>query len=260
VNPELASLLETSPEGTPWQLDWEPVRARLAVLAENPSDLRQGGLNLCGPATFFRIWIGLDPIGATRFARDLYETGTATLGEILVQPRGNSLLSKDYAHLIESGKIKTPPAEWMMMGALRDSENAVSSFDGDGWDTLAGITTPAELTRWLAATGLFKEVREEANSLLTQPLRHAQSLRPEVDVIAMLTHERLLKSMRGLHKSSVWDFLRPEFPNHWVVLEELSIKKDQTWIQVWSWGQSYVGEIATEEFLRDYYGSVIAVR
>lgn len=260
MNPELAPLLDVPPSGTPWSLDWDLVRARLMELAENPADLRQGGLNLCGPALFFRIWIGLDPMGATRYARELYETGTASIGELTVQPRGNSLLSKDYSALIAADKIKTPPAEWMMMGALRDSENAIASFDGDGWDTLAGATTPAELTHWLRSTGLFREVREAANSLIAQPLEHAQSLDPSRDVIALLTHERLLKSMRGLHKSTRWDFLRPEFPNHWVLLESLQIEKDQTRIQVWSWGQSFVGEISNEEFLRDYYGAVIAVR
>src|SRR3954454_22004818 len=97
-NQALAFLKTVAAENsTPaWKhLDWRSVVERIRDLVLGPTLLSQAGLNACGPAAFFKIWLERDPYGVAIFAYQLLKSGAATIGPINVAPR-DVLLAQDY--------------------------------------------------------------------------------------------------------------------------------------------------------------------
>src|SRR5437773_1207070 len=83
--------------------------------------IQQGAMNLCGPAAFFQFVIKRDPAMFANFATTLFNTGEGDLGQLHVAP-GDDIKSAKYADLLPrmSGSV-CPQADWMVMGALRNS-------------------------------------------------------------------------------------------------------------------------------------------
>src|SRR5258707_2344324 len=69
---------------TAWRLDRATVADRLDELIANPTLVRQGTLNLCGPAAMFAVWFARDPVAAVAYATTLYESGRSAIGELPV--------------------------------------------------------------------------------------------------------------------------------------------------------------------------------
>ena len=65
----------TPPFTTAWVLDRISVLERLRELIRRPGVFHQKGLNACGPAAFFRIWLTRDPLAVAKFACSLLLTG-----------------------------------------------------------------------------------------------------------------------------------------------------------------------------------------
>jgi len=51
-----------------WRLERSAVAARLHELIDGPDLVRQGGLNLCGPAAVYAVWLRRDPAAVATFA------------------------------------------------------------------------------------------------------------------------------------------------------------------------------------------------
>jgi hypothetical protein len=116
-------------------LDRAVVADRLRDLVLDPNLLKQGVLNLCGPAAFFRMVLAVDSLMFTEYAISLYEHGHAKIGDLRVTPE-EEFLNYDYQSVLlprmqEAGGdyFVCPATDWMTMAALRDVSNWFFDFE-----------------------------------------------------------------------------------------------------------------------------------
>lgn len=246
---------------SPWTLDRTAMLDRLEELVNDPSKVDQDGLNLCGPAAFLRLWIARDPLAVVKLACELYDTGKSKIERYAVEPDSDSLIAEDYAALAAAHAPFTPPAEWMICGALRDAENAFFDFEGKPEEDVSAGTGPGELAEWFEATNLYGSVKDEGNFFLTKGVDHALGLKPgNSRDVALLINAHMLTQMNvtaGTAKSE--EFILGAFPNHFIVLTaEIKETTDgKLRMEYWTWGQQYTGTIEKDVFEANYYGAVI---
>ena len=236
---------------------------RLENLIQDPALVDQDSLNLCGPAAFFRVWLERDPLAVARFACELYDTGEAEIGnQLAVAPSSGSLIDNDYdAMNTRYGPNYTPEADWMLLGALRDAENAVLSFEGKPDEGVAAGTSPGEMEEWLEATRLYSFISNEGNFFLTKGADHALALTPNTatDVIMLINAHMLTQMNNTDGKKKSDDFIRNAFPNHFIVLTSpIQVANNQLQFSYWTWGNNYSGRVDRSIFEANYYGAIIA--
>ncbi|SED01976.1 phage tail tip lysozyme [Streptomyces melanosporofaciens] len=252
---------------SPWRLDRSQVARRLAELVRDPSKVDQDALNLCGPAAFLPLWLQRDPLAVVRFAAELYDSGRASIGgDYVVEPGDGSLLGQDYTALAAAaGPGFCPPADWMILCSLRDSENVFFDFEGRPDEDVSSATTSGEVAGWLRATSLYRDVSDEGNFFFTKGTDHLLNLTPSAnqDVVLLINAHILDQAdvIRGGKKSS--DFILSAFPNHFIILTARvqPVPGDRLQMTYWTWGLP----VTTATFIRDtvdanYYGAVIARR
>lgn len=255
---------------SPWRLPRVEVADRLAELVAEPDLVRQAGLNLCGPAAFLRAWLEADPAAVVRFAAELYDTGRSRIGSYEVEPDSDSLLGRDYAQLVAQygPGAMAPPAEWMILGSLRDAGNAVFDYEGTPDEDASAFTTPGELEEWLSAARCFAEVRDEGNWFFTKGLDHARALAPsERERVVVLLNTNAMAPRAGedgLGEVGAWVLDR--FPNHYVMLESpVALRADDhVEFTYWQFGhrraQWQTAVVPRSRFEDNYYGAVVARR
>lgn len=251
-----------STKSSPWKLDRTKVLDRLEELVFDPNLIEQDGLNLCGPAAFLRVWLARNPLAVAKFACELYDNGRSSIGNYDVEPGSDSLIAEDYNQIkANNGNILAPEADWMIMGSLRDAENAWFDYEGKPDESVAASTTSGEIAEWLEATGLYANVKDEGNFFLTKGIDHARALMPSpsCDVI-LLINAHILDQMNvtsGTKKSS--EFILSAFPNHFVILmsEIRDADPDTLQLTVWTWSSIVSGTINKATFEANYYGAII---
>lgn len=248
---------------SPWtSLDRATVAARLGDIVADPRKVQQGALNLCGPAAFFSQWTKRDPLAFARFATALFDTGAGQIGSLQVNP-GQDLLEADYAQMLpRMSGVVSPQADWMVLGALRNSTDVFwqGSWQGDPSQQVAALTRPEELASWFTATGIYASVQNRANWATVAGIPNALSLtlNPGTD-IALLIHANLMAT--SLNRPYDTDWLMSQFPNHFVALLGEVVQDLQTHnitLTVWSWGSVKPLVVSQDDFVANYYGAVIA--
>ena len=271
---------------SPWNLDKAQVTARLRELVDNPILYRQASTPLCGPASFYSIWTLRDPAAFARHAVDLFKTGRAQIGAYAVTP-GSSLLRQSYTATAARAAAMTrpralpPQADWMLMGAIRNTEDDIFIWDGSQTgDTLSGITFPQELARWLSATGIYRTVDNRigtgASALSSKGWPAATSLTPRegVDIVCLIS----ASAFTGLTETTDAGGL---FPNHYVILTgaiqhntaqsspdgsplKVTVNSTRPYGSVsfpcWSYGDYRETCVATsmDTFVPNFYGAIVA--
>jgi hypothetical protein len=261
-----------------FRMDRGAIAQRLHELVDSPDAIRQGRLNLCGPAALFRVWLRRDPVAAVTYATSLFDRGRSRIGPVQVRP-SRALRELRYGRT-ERG-ASCPPADWLMMAALRDSTNRFVRYSRAGGpiEAAAAITMPAAVRTWLAATGLFSEVRDETTLVWRKSTRHAYELSPAPDrellLLVALEMFRHPTSLLG----RVRDRVVSQVPNHWVVLTgPVTYAKDSTSaprdgapdrihgapddavvLRFWSWGAEHTAVLPEFLFRRCYHGSLTAL-
>jgi hypothetical protein len=242
------------PGRSAWRLDAGAVAARLHDLIDNPDLVRQGRLNLCGPAALMRAWLARDPVAVATYAARLFADGRAPLGSLEVRASA-PLRALEYT-------ADCPQADWMMMAALRDSSNRVLRYRRQGGigEAAAGITMPRSLAGWLRATGLYREVRNETNLVRPKGTAHAYQLEPGPgrEILLLVAQEmfRRRSTARGRARDRVVGLI----PNHWVVLVEPVRPEpaDLVRLRFWTWGSRYEATLDRNVFARGYHGCLVA--
>jgi len=240
-----------------WRLDRAAVVDRLHELLADPDLVRQGKMNLCGPAAVMSLWLRRDPEAAVTYAARLFEQGKATIGAFEVVP-SRSLRTMAYG-LTRYGDT-CPQADWMMMAALRDAANRALPYARQAGvrEAAAAITMPGALTRWLAATGVYATVRDETTLVWPKALRHAHALSPAPgrDVILLVAQEMFHEPASVLRK--VRDAIVGTVPNHWLVLRSPVIAggDGRVGLRFWSWGGEHTAVLDARAFHRCYHGSL----
>src|SRR5262249_6178965 len=116
------------------------------------------------------IWLERDPVPAATFACELLRDGSSSIGSLAVNP-SNALLGQNYASVRTATNSAHPnympeTADWLLLSALRDSENLLIDYLGEPGtvrDELAGMTLPTTLAGWLTATSLFSTIDNNTN-------------------------------------------------------------------------------------------------
>lgn len=256
----LTSLSNTDSFG--WQVSADDFAKRVTELSANPSRIDQGNLNLCGPASFLRLWLEKDPLAAATFIRSLWENKRGTIGSLEIKPDGD-FVKQDYNTLLISNKIVIPSADWLVMGAMRGSENLFFDFEGTASETLSAMTFPNEIASWLRAAAVYKDIMDETNIWFTKSLEHALALKVDVD------HAAILLINKELVDPGNSNILMRLVPDHYIVLNRIEkietraasgrySAEHKVWLDYWSWGENQPPvepDIAT--FEKYYYGAII---
>jgi hypothetical protein len=241
-----------------WRLDRGVVAERLHVLIDAPGAIRQGNLNLCGPAAVFTVWLRHSPVAAVTYAVRLFADGASDLGRL---PVTASAALRRVPYPTSNRAQRCPQADWMMMSALRDTTNRVLPYASiSPWrEPVAGITLPGAVRRWLSATGLFSVVRDETSRVLRKGMRHAYQLPVGggTEVFALIAMEMLRRPASRLRRTR--DLAVSLVPNHWVVLRSPVVRtaEDRVRVQLWTWGEEYVVELPESRFRRCYFGALV---
>jgi hypothetical protein len=252
-----------------WQLDRGWTLVRLRELLRKPDLIDQRGLNACAPAVFFRVWFARDPVAAANFACALLRDGSAPIGSLHVAPSWK-LLGQNYVNLKAATDAAHPHAtpenaDWMLLSALRDSENIWFDYAGEPYtagDAVAGLTLPSTLSAWLSATNLYSSVVNDTNLVFSGDRQELYGLIPtsNTDVILLVNAAAIF----GLSSPSPTG--QPpnnggfSVPNHYILMTApFASSSDGSWINVdcWSWGASYRGWQGTERFFNNYFGVLI---
>jgi len=243
---------------------------------KGPRSLRQGSLNLCGPAAFFQMALQRDPVVLATVATSLFDRGSATMGKLSIAP-DSSLLQADFSAMLSKASSPFTAAEWMLFGALRNSTNVFwqGGWQGDPSQMLAALTRPEELAGWMRDCGIWSEVEDHGKWATNPGVMQATSLTlPEGTDVALLIHVNLIA------KSTLRDPLNPDqplpgdnparldntfllssFPNHWVVLLSepmVDAKQENVLSTIWTWGRCLCLQTPVADFNDNYYGAVIA--
>lgn len=247
-----------------WNLDWPTTVARLRTLVVHPEMLHQKGLNACGPAVFFRMWLARDPLGAATFGYRMLKSGSADIGPITVTPRGG-LLGQSYANLRNTFGNKLPEtADWMLLSALRDSENLLVPYSGEPGtlqDMAGGITLPSTLRWWLESTNIYSSVVDRT-SLFTSDWQSLQALNPSpIADVALLMNAAFM----DLYPAPAGNPAGADYfhiPDHYIeLLGPVAVGAAAGWfkLSLWTWGQNQTDKWVSEaKFLSNYFGPIIA--
>lgn len=246
---------------SPWRADRAAVARRLRDLVDRPDLFQQRRLNVCGPAAFLRAWARHDPAAFARFATTLYDTGRAAIGELAIAP--GPLTDTDHAALADRhGRGIPEPADWMILGALRASENRLTTFRGRPEDALSAMTFPSELVRWLRATGLYADIVDRTTPLVPSPLATALAFAPSptTDVFALVNLHLLRELRQPSGRRRAASFLLRAFPDHWAALVApiTPLPDDRLALRLWSWGTILEGDLPRATFRANWYGAIVA--
>ncbi|ORY11718.1 hypothetical protein BCR34DRAFT_601160 [Clohesyomyces aquaticus] len=136
------------------------VRERIDWLSTRPEEVSQGSLPLCVDAAFYFIIISTRRDNFVEFGNNLLDTGTGTLGGLIVKP-SDKLRRQRYNKIFNTDaldKEAPPQAEWMLLCSLRNSGDP-TFMDYTGtlgfWDRRTGGWFIEPLARWLKKTGWF---------------------------------------------------------------------------------------------------------
>lgn len=271
----IAAFGESTEAGAWPSLDRAEVAGRLATLIAPTAQgdagtgyrsMDQGELNLCGPAAFLVLAIGRDPAAVARYATELFDTGTGSIGGFSVTA-GDDLRNADFAAMTARGRISSQ-AEWMMLSAIRNSTEVFwqPDWNGDPDQELAGMSRPEELADWMRQTGIWSSVEDAGRWASNPGIPDATSLSvAEGTDTVMLIHGNLLsegtfvgdRDGMAQHQWSLLEY----FPNHWVVLlSEVTpdVHDGSLQFSLWTYGHRFRMTVPQQVFLDNYFGTVSA--
>ena len=217
-----------------------------------------------GPRSLLAM--GRDPVAVARYATDLFETGTGSIGNFTVTA-SDDLLGTDFAEVSTHGNASSQ-AEWMMLSAIRNATEAFwqPEWTGDPDQELAGMTRPEELADWMRQTGIWSSVKDNGRWASNPGIPDATDIvLAEGRDVAVLIHANLIKESTvsgadhgpGEHTVSIMN----NFPNHWVVLlSEVTPKLDDNSLDltIWTWGGRMKLNVPQQVFIDNYFGTITA--
>jgi hypothetical protein len=184
----------------------------------------QSGASLCGPAAFFYCLQMDRPDVYAQGVSELWRYGKTKIGALEIIPGEGCHHPSGVFYNNITG------LDWMTLAGLRDSENALFSFDSLD-SPLAGITLWSTLTKWFEKAGYEKVF---SNVGITQAgIQGINDLNKHFEKgykIISLVNDSLLQGSLSLHST---------IPNHWIVWDGVVTQneKGHANLRLFSWGQ-----------------------
>lgn len=229
---------------------WPKLRAdvvipRLQVLKTNPNEFDQGGIGLCTAAAFYHHIIQKKPDEFYSYALDLYKVGSGYIGKLKVKP-GSDLRNADYSALAAKYPGAIPrEADWMLMSALRDSENWFFDYEGRPDESIAMSTSAKEMSEWYQETGYYSSVTYSDDTSLA---KIKTLLKTPSNQIALWVKVSLLGDSRDA--------------THMITLESpMVIDETQNTVSFdyWTWGQPVKTlNTSVDALKKDFLGAIVA--
>ena len=188
------------------------------------------------------------PLNFTRYAIAMYETGEARIGTLEVTA-GSDLRAQSYRGLIPVMNPVVPPADWMVMSALRDSENTFFDFEGTPQEDYSGGTSAGEVASWLRATRLFSSVTRDDDD----DFEHAKNLNPTANrMVILFIDTNMIEATRVKGKGKHFICLRSRITK--ATSGDISFR-------FWTWGrpaEQVEAGLTEARFDNDYIEAIVA--
>lgn len=134
--------------------DNKKIQSQIVSRVIRTSYPNQGGTSLCGPASFFYC-LQLDrPDVYKQAAIELLIIGQTKIGTLEISP-GDGCRHPKGSFYDKAGRELISGLDWITLAGLRDSENAIMSYDEID-DQVSGITVWGTLTKWFEKSGYEK--------------------------------------------------------------------------------------------------------
>jgi len=221
--------------------------ADIRLKTRNSFQVNQGRTPLCGPAAIIFELARKKPKLFVRICQTLYESGKLQHGK-------RKVFSKPSKSLLKSKVRKgISIADWMLMAAMRDIENAIFDVDANSGDIATGITTPSEMKGWTKELLGYKKVKYESLYFYGEfdAMKKAKQIVKKGGVAFLLVDKAMVTGKAPAVAS----------PDHWIsFLGKLNIDDGNPWIwdsghikfQCYSWGKKYdvsLGEGPFEDYI-----------
>lgn len=230
-----------------------PLLQEMIDRLHEPLKVDQKKTPLCGPAAIVYELVSRKKIRYVQIMRQLYETGKFKAWSKWVDPSQDTRDSAKAA--------STSYADWMLMAALRDTENAIFDVEGDSGDFIMGLSTPWEMKGWA------EEILEYPHTSFTSTfvygefdaLREAEQALKNGGVAFLLIHSALLPAQ---------DQPVIAVPQHWVSFKgDLVIDEGNPWVwesghvrfKCYTWGKIVTVD-ADEGDFEDYMFGVVTAK
>lgn len=211
----------------------------------------QNAASVCGPAAFFYCIQTDRPDVYAQAAQDLWRYGKTKIGDLDISP-GDGCRHPSGSFIYDDGSQKISGLDWMTLAGLRDSENAVLSFDALD-SPVSGITMWGTLSEWFEKAGyekVFSNVGVTQAGI--QGIRDLNDFVRKGYKVVTLINDGLLGSSDS--KLTV--------PTHWIVWDGL-VTEDTTGnvhLNLFSWGDVY-DQIKTNNkisfFISRFFGGMV---
>lgn len=184
----------------------------------------QASASVCGPAAFFYCLQNDRPDVYAQAARELWRYGKTKVGGLNIAPGEGCRHPAGYFYDDISG------LDWMTLAGLRDSENAILSFDTLD-SPVAGITMWQTLTEWFEKAGYEKVF---SNAGITQAgvqgIREFNKYIEQGYKVITLINDGLLEGSSN----------KTTLPTHWIVWDSTVTQDDNRHVnlKLFSWGRS----------------------
>ncbi len=223
------------------KLEPTTVLNRIKDLSANANLFDQGAVGLCTAAAFYHHVIQKNSSEFSSYANALYGGGIGFLGNFKVSP-GFDLRNADYAALATKFPGLPPQADWMLMSAIRDSENWFFDYEGAPDESVAISTSAKELRDWYQKTGFYSNVTFDGD---TAPAKIKAIAKTGTNHIAIWIKVALLQPGSATHMITI------EGP---ITIDEIN---DKATFDYWTWGQPVKTMNTTWTALKANYLGVI---
>jgi hypothetical protein len=213
--------------------------------------VNQGNTPLCGPAAIVFELACRYPQRYVQICQALYETGKFQGRTKTVKPSGKLIKSRTNKNLTI--------ADWMLMAALRDTENELFDVESESGEFVMGLTTPWEMEGWAFEILGCDHVEYESTYFYGEfeAMREAKKARSRGGVAFLMIHSDMLSNSD------------PPIghPNHWVsYLDGLHIDEGVWYIHdsghikfnCYSWGRKCHVDVDEGLFEDCFWGVVTA--
>lgn len=215
----------------------------------NPYCVQQGSTQFCGPAAIVFELVSRQPAKYVSICRALYETGKFQGRTKEVEPSENFRNSR-----VRSG---ISLADWMLMGTLRDTENAIFSVEESSGPVVMGVTTPWEMKGWIFEILGYDNIEYESTYFYGEfeAMQKAGRVRNQGGVAFLMVHSAML----GNAEPTV------AYPEHWVSYLGGLVIDDGVWYRwdsghikfdCYSWGRKIHVDLGEGPF-EDYFWGVV---
>lgn len=247
------------------KLDQATIAAGLKDRIIDADHIDQANTSLCGPAEFARDIAQDKPCDYAKAVIDLYKTGQALIGTLIIKPRDD---------------LKTQPVvgrvnqtDWILLASIRDSDNWWFHLQAPN-NKASSMTLPHSKANWLKQAG-YTDVINETNLVVHKDLAcavKATNLFTSGYRIALFISGNMLDA-DTMGDPSPW-------PDHWVALTSpiaiksinmtrpgslVDDKSSSVKFEIYTWGDGRTavpasGTLTEYNFLSNYYGFIACRR